>query len=298
MVDNALPLFSERLARSLRSIGLDAREFEFQKRTNVVKWVLKLMRSKAKIIHYLWGGSPLIVYIVPKLLGKKVIIHWVGTDVLMATASKSLHQKLIFRIVDLHLTVAEHLANELEILGIRAKVIPLVPDRLQSIAENIPWPISKSVYVYLPKARQEIYGANDVFQLAKEMPDIEFLITAHDGSDAPHLPNLVYLNQVSDEEMELIWGKVKAYLRLTWHDGMPQTIIEALTRGRYVVWTYEFPHCIQVHSRDDAKEALRVALAQEFPNAGGIAYAKKNFSPIKMAEDLRQEYYNILSPSK
>ena len=59
------------------------------------------------------------------------------------------------------------------------------------------WPSDKKVHVYLPEAWQEFHGSQTVFRLAQEMPDTQFLITAHSGKKAPRLTNVEYLDWVA-----------------------------------------------------------------------------------------------------
>ncbi len=296
----AYTIFSGRLVRSLRRVGIDAAEFELPKGiVGHAKWIFRLMRSEAKIVHYIDGGYPPLLYIVPRLLGKKVVIHWIGSDVRKATsANATVRQKIGLRVglrfCNLHLAVSEPLAETLKTIGIEAMVIPLVPDKTPPAYDKIPWPTHKTVHAYLPEPDPELYGASTIFRLAEEMRDTNFLVTGHSGKNAPNLPNIKYLGRLREDEMESVWSKAKVLIRLiAVSDGMPQSIIEALARGRYVIWTYRFPFCMQASSLDEAREALKTALAKESPNYDGMVYAREQFNPTVIAEKLKQQYLNL-----
>ena len=298
LIDNAQPPFSERLTRSLCSVGVDAQLFDFRKPAAISQWVRNLQQPDYQICHFLWGDNPPAYYILPKLLGKKVVIHWVGTDALRAATAKKLtarqrfYRFLAYRMADLHLAVSQPLASELRPLGIKAQVIPLVPDPPAIDYSKLPWPSDNRVCVYLPEARQEFYGASTVWQLAAAMPDVRFLIVAHSGKNAPQLPNIEYLGYINN--METVWKQVKVYLRLTQHDGMPQSLIEALSRGRYVIWSGRHIHCYHPNSFEGVQESLDLSLAHTQPNSAGAAYALRQYNPTALAVALKEHYERIL----
>lgn len=295
-IDSSCPVFTKRLIKLMASSGVRAKEFTLPKRKGeLLGWAWNLWRSEAKIIHYLWGTDHPLIYIIPKLLGKKVIIHWIGSDVMHAASDKgsafqTLLQKIAYKMVDSHLADFEPSVEELKSLGIEAKVVPLMPD-MPLLQEDITWPVEDRVFVYLPETRQEFYGSEIIFRLAEEMPDINFLITRHSGEGTPQLPNIKYLGWV--EDIETVWRQVKVYLRLTKHDGLSHTVIEALARGKHVIWSYEFPHCHRAQTFEEARDTLRNILRQNQPNIKGMNCVRSQFEPSKIAERLRQGYLSV-----
>jgi len=296
-IDSTSPIFFNRLKNAMNKSGVKVQKLTLPKRkANVFRWAWRLKRSEPKIVHYLWGGHNPLIYIISKLLGKKVIVHWIGTDVWFVASNKewsinTLLRKIAYRMVDLHLAVSKALANELKPLGIDAIVVPLIPD-MPLLQEDITWPSENVVLVYLPEKRPEFYGSSIVFRLAEELPQIKFLIVAHTGEGAPHLPNIEYLGWIN---LETIWRQVKIYLRLTKHDGLPNMIIEALARGKRVIWSYQYPFCHQAHTFEEAKDALENILRQNQPNIEGMHYVQCKFEPSKIAQNYRDIYLKVLS---
>ena len=297
-VGSAPIFFAERLIRQLASSGVNAKELALpKKKLDALIWTWKMRKSKPKIVHYLWGSHHPLVYIIPKLLRRKVIIHWIGTDVIYATSSKedsfnALLRKISYKMVDMHLVVIQRLADELSSLGIDAKVVPLVPN-MPLPQEDITWPAQDQALVSLPEARLEFYSSSLVFQLAEKLPEIKFLIVAHSGEGAPQLPNIKYLGRVDD--METVWKQVKVYLRLTKHDGLPQTLIEALARGKHVIWSYEYPFCHQAYTFKKAKDALRDILRRNQPNIEGMHYVHTHFESSKVVQSYKNIYLKVLN---
>jgi hypothetical protein len=277
--------------------GIKAKELAPpRKESEILGWAWELIKPGPKIVHYMWGNYRPLVYIIPRLLGKKVIVHWIGTDVMYATSTKewilnSYLRKIAYKIVDLHLVDFDPLAIELGSIGIDAEVIPLMPD-VPLLEYDLVWPRENSVFVYLPEKEQEFYGSEIVFKVAKNLPDIEFLITGHSGKHAPRLPNIEYLGYVDD--LESVWRRVKIYLRLTKHDGLSHSVIEALARGKHVIWSYEFPYCHKASTFQETIDALRNIFMENQPNVEAARYVRYTFDPVKIVDNLKQHYLKIL----
>ena len=264
-------------------------------RTNIKSiftWLFALIKQKATISHYLMGYYYWFFYIIPKILGKTVILHWIGTDVYRMTMLKKNH-KLWWKIrvwllnrLDKHLVVSHALADELELAGIKADVVPLIPNLKKDY--KITFPKKHKIFVYLPEHRVKFYGGDIVFKLAKEFNYIEFLITKHSGKDAPQLSNIKYFSWVDD--IETIWNEITIYLRITEHDGLSHTILEALNRGKHVIWSQKFPHCYHATNYEEAKTALQQALQQTTINQAGIDFIEKEYNVEKLTQNFVDLY--------
>ena len=295
-IDCSLPVFSGRLIRVLADLGIKTEALVLSEgKLKALKNLSGLLGSKSKIVHFLYGGYPPLVYIIPKLFGKKVIVHWIGTDVLDASSQKRkrLFWGMAHGIVSLHLTDFEPLAEELKSLRIDAAVISLVPDVFTS-QENIAWPTDNRVLAYMPEKRPEFYGSNLVFQLAEELADLKFLVIGHSGKGAPQLPNVQYLGVI--DNLEPVWQQTKIYLRLTKHDGLSNMVLEALARGRHVIWSQKFPHCYYARTLEEARNAVQNILKLDKPNIEGTQYARAEFDPLKIGQVIKQKYLELLSP--
>ena len=296
-VDNSVPLFRTRLKNLMSKSGVEIRELDLWiGKVNFLKWAWHLKWSEPRIVHYLWGYHGLTPYIVPKLLGKKVIIHWIGSDAFIATSTKeplvrALLRKIAYRMADMHLADFEPLANQIRSLGINAIVLPTVPDMALS-PEDTTWPFENTVLVYLPHGKEDFYGGSIVFRLAQEFTEVKFMVVANEGKDMPQLPNVEYLGWVN---LSTIWKKVKIYVRLTRTDGQAKMVIEALARGKHVIWSYEYPFCRQVRNFEDARDALRDILNNNQPNIEGMDWAQRTFEPSKMARNYKDVYLKVLS---
>lgn len=302
LIDGGAPFFSVRLAKMLRDAGIEVQlNPTLRKHPDALIWLFKTLVSKQPIVHSIHGQCSPWFYLPSKVVAKKVVVHWTGSDVIRAmacnrSATRRLLRKLTFRMIDMHLAVSEPLAQELRSMAVEAAVVPLVPFLPPSEQANAEWPSGQMVYVYLPEDRPQLYCAAEVFSLARELQQIKFLITGHSGRNAPQLPNIQYLGWIDD--MDAVWRQVRVYLRLVQHDGMPQCVLEALARGKYVVWTYAFPHCFRAGSHEETRDALLETSDQTQPNSEAAAWVRLEYDPARLVRTLKQAYSNLLSREK
>ena len=84
-----------------------------------------------------------------KILSSKVVVYWIGTDVLRASGPRRFWAKLVQLLVDKNLTVTLGLRDELSDLGIESELIPIVGNL--SNFELAPLPEQFTVLTYLPE---------------------------------------------------------------------------------------------------------------------------------------------------
>jgi hypothetical protein len=66
--------------------------------------------------------------------------------------------------------------------------------------------------------------------------------------------------------------------------------LEALARGRYVIYSKKFPYTEYAQNFTEAKEALVKVLSAKEPNKAGAEYVRQNYNLQKQAEYLRELY--------
>ena len=217
------------------------------------------------------------------LIRKPVIFHWIGSDVLNALEHPT--GKFVARLCRSHILVKGHLAqtswlaNELSEAGIQATVFPLLPNLDFEIP---PFPERASVLAYLPDSRYEFYGGKIVERLASESPSVNFVGIA--SSRRSWLPNLQYLPWQSS--LGDVWRDISILLRVTKHDGLPWMVLEALAKGRQVIFSYSFPFCLKANSLDEARSMLSELLVRHKPNLEGATFVKRHFDPRVQIERL------------
>ncbi len=250
------------------------------------------------IIHFMWSPTlsirGFLTLIRLKLMHKKIIVSWIGSDVLFANTR--LLSKLITKIsqgmIDANLTDSENLKKELNQIGIKAKLQRLPIFRFFKINEI---PNQKRVSVYLPdeyKHNWSFYQGDIIKKLVKSFPDVEFIIVPNTGKNFSE-KNVKCIKWT--DNMEEIYSQVMATIRLPRHDGLSNTIMEVLSMGRNMITSpVEFPFCKIVHNYNDAKNHLEEVIKNPSLNLEGSEYVHKKYDNNKFAEEILSIYNNLL----
>jgi glycosyltransferase involved in cell wall biosynthesis len=211
------------------------------------------------------------------------LVIWAGSDVLMA-AQNPFDLAVTKRRGYDNVAVAPWLVDELQTLGISAKNLSV---GAMDAAEDLrPLPKVFRVLTYLPEPRRAFYGEERVYALARRMPDLQFVVLGPGGVDEAAPSNVTFTGHVDDVQARIDASTV--LLRLTDHDGMSVLVLEALARGRHVIWTHDYPGVRVADSTDKAYEVLshlrdthaegRLAL-----NVEGHDYVRERFSASDVA---------------
>ncbi len=197
--------------------------------------------------------------IAARLLRKPMLIHWVGTDVVFALESFRAGAASRFLLDNaMHIVDAPWLAGELAEMGVSAEYQPLPVPALRR-EEPPPFPPNFTALIYYPTdpTDREVYDAETYFRLVHDFPEVTFRLVPSPPETLPGpIPaNLHATGWVSD--MDPVYRDITVYIRLTSHDGTSFMAIEALSRGRYVIWTYPMPGAVQASGYDEVSSALR-----------------------------------------
>lgn len=237
----------------------------------------------ADVVYHVYGAdiNRVALLRLARLLKKKIILHWIGTDVLEAVETFQKEGRVVnadYPHVDL--AVAEHLCRELEQVGIAAKEVPIIPVGMQF--EILPMPERHGVLSYIPESRQDFYGIDLLRDMARRFPEVPFYVVANTGSQDPgDLPNLHYTGMLCWEELKKVYEKCSVLLRYPRHDGLPVMILEAMGLGRQVVYRYPFPgaHTPAGDSAEEvAAELQKLFSSPPTVNLEGADYVRQRYN--------------------
>jgi len=258
-----LPFFGKMLAGDLSAIGWKAEYFAHPGRS-AAGWARVAKAAARADIVYLIGSridrsSPQDWLL--RLRYKPVVIHWVGTDVQIAVEEHR-RNNVSLRIAErpTHWCDATWLVDELRTIGLVSDYVPLpIPI---ATAPSPPLPETFRVLLYYPvdDFDREVFDIETMLRLPGEFPDVEFTLIPSPGETLPQpLPaNLETLTWV--EDMDALYRRTTAIVRLTSHDGQSFMAAEALSRGRYVIWTHPMQGCIRAATFDQVAKAIRALL--------------------------------------
>ena len=289
-----MPHFARKLAGDLAEVDLSNTYVQLDPSgvfADKIRYVLMLPRAD---LVYMVGGTPNCggSLRTALFLRKKIVMHWVGTDVILAQralADKSIDVKLMKR--SRHLCEISWIQKELLDIGIHAKVVPIAGfSRRES--DPAPFPDKFSILSYLGEGREEFYGMEQLISIAEDFPEIELRIAGIRSYSGSVPSNVKLLGWISDMARKL--QECVLYLRLTEHDGMSFSVLEALWEGRYVAYTQNFEGAIFVPNYERLKELVQQLLSEYTAktlaiNKAGVDFVTRNFDKRSIMRNLAEE---------
>ncbi len=203
--------------------------------------------SKRELLSYLWhlpradvvfsecaslrGGGALKAAC---LFNKPIVQEFMGSDVTTAIADVR-HGRVNAKLRRLSTFIcnAPWLQDELSNHGIVSTVIP---DYVGGVGESaLPLPAVFSVLSYVPDNKEDHYGMDMIVEAARALPQIPFRVVGLKQSRWSIPNNMICLGMVDERALEREMQSATVYLRLTRHDGLSQTVVQALGMGRWVI---------------------------------------------------------------
>ena len=213
-----------------------------------------------------------------KLLGKKTILHFVGSDAYWYARELStwrrIYWKTTLRLTDLILYVSPHL---IEFIGRKGTTLPF-PIGIHQF--NVPAPLEvqpeRDVLYYCPsgEANERIYRLAWIVNYARDHPDLKITIIGNQAHPAGYeipLPNVQVIPFVLQSEMSVLYRRHRRLIRMTVEDGLPRMIHEAVLVGMEVI--YNGKPVFEVPPERDPIE-----FAKSFEKALASVYVKKRSS--------------------
>jgi len=162
----------------------------------------------------------------------KIIVYG-GTD-----ATKVQNLKKLKEIKNLyHVAISDYVSEDLRILNIPHKKIAITPIDHSKYNFKLE-PLGKSVYIYTGSGPQaEKYGYSVYSKVQEIMPHLDF--------------NICRFGDYSREDLINIYKDSFIGLRLTDHDGLPNTVIEMGLMGRRVIYNGGLPSGIKYNKNSE-----------------------------------------------
>jgi glycosyltransferase involved in cell wall biosynthesis len=227
-----------------------------------------------------------------KAMGKTVVFHWIGSDWFERGRRPAL--RALFRVVragvNLHIADAPWLVNDLAAAGLEAHLVPTISEKMTGALE--PMPERFKVMAYMPDRRRDFYGWPIIKIIAERLPAVEVVaVGGEPEADAPR--NVRFTGLVDGETMSRLYREVSALVRPTAHDGLSQMVLEALLRGRQVVWSREFPFCARATTPAEFVAAAARLASSCPPNVDGSRYVAENYAAEAAARALAAAYQEL-----
>ncbi len=268
------------------------------------KWLLKLLMWLGRgqwgnfdAIYRIGGSGTWMYNLILAYTGKPILWHWIGSDVLLLQRGKLARclQKFLSRHKipywpRLHAADSPDVQRELQLLGIQADVVRLLPERIEAPVE--PLPETFTVLSYWLENRKQFYGGDIVMRLARELPEVRFLILGAAEDEQIDLPNVHFLGWQT--HLETFYSQSSVLLRLPEHDSLSAMVLEMLARGRYIIYNKPMTGCHFARNYAETKEALEQIQKLHTPNHDGARYIQENFSVSQQAQNTAQLCHRLI----
>lgn len=197
-----------------------------------------LLLRKFDVVYGIYLQTCSRYIIAAKILGKKTILHFVGSDAYRVNRERSFirqsYWRTALRCADAVLYVSAHLEP---MVGRKGDVLPFPietssfkrPELRQALPE-------RDVLYYCPggPANQQIYRLDWIIDYARTHPDKTVTVLgsiAHPAQFRIQLSNVNVVPWVAREDMPRLYRKHRKLIRMTTEDGLPRMIHEALLCG-------------------------------------------------------------------
>jgi hypothetical protein len=178
-----------------------------------------------------------------QMLGKKTVVHFVGSDAYRYAREKglrALYWRMIVRGCDLVLYVSSHL----EMLVRRPGAVLPFPIRIEQF-KRIANPLrDRDILYYCPSGEENaiVYRLDWILSYAENHPQEKITILGNSAHAANYLlamPNVEVIPFVAYDNMPSLYSRHKRLIRMTVEDGRPRMVDEALLSGLEVIFNGE-----------------------------------------------------------
>jgi hypothetical protein len=178
-----------------------------------------------------------------KLLGRKTIVHFVGSDAYWVKRELSSWRQRYWRYVLRHCDLLFYVSPHLEeMIGHKGLVLPF-PIATEAFKRGKLLQVTpdRDVLYYCPsgEANEKIYRLSWIIEYAKAHPEEKITIignVAHPANYTIQLPNLGVIPFVERSQMPALYRRHKRLIRMTTEDGLPRMVHEALLCGLQVTF--------------------------------------------------------------
>ena len=260
-------------------------------------WERARLVKKYDIVHFYWAKIRIVELLVYRWVSRtRVINHFMGTDLYHAlhrSARKRLELRLCSRIA-VSAVSGYLLQEELGQLGIASEVVPILSRKV--VKREYVYPSERSAIAYLPSARRDFFQHRLLLQLALDYPAVSFTWFPYEPDAGEELPgNVIVRGYIDEDEVMPEMEKHRVLLRLPVHDGgAPQTLIEALSIGRWAIWTFAQPYVCTVNGYTELKTRFGELIDHSQPNREGEAYIHRYYTRAKVDRGFHNLYTRTL----
>jgi hypothetical protein len=225
------------VVEALRSKGLD---LDYDRNVRIPS-ISKLSKSDVVYGAYLQTCSRYLA--AAQVLGKKTIVHFVGSDAYRYAREKGLRKRFWVSIVhacDIIFYVSPHLST---LVGRPGVTLPF-PIRMDLLTKPRTTRQERDTLYYSPGGAENarLYRLDWILEYATQHPDEKITIMgspSHPAQCDVHPPNVEVVPFVPYDRMSDVYARHRQLIRMTTEDGRPRMVDEAFLSGLQVIFNNE-----------------------------------------------------------
>ena len=197
---------------------------------------------------------------IAKLLNKKVVFYWIGTDCYDALRGMDARETLSAAArADLNLGCGPSAIGELEELGIGA-VEYITPPKLDSAISKMP--DRHAVLISVPDGREEFYGYPALRRLIDDFSEVTFHVVRSSKEELWPGENVVFWGVLDNDQMNEVFDRVSIVVRFPEHDSTSMILMESAVKGKRLISRNAFPMAWVAPDYESLCACLREALKE------------------------------------
>jgi hypothetical protein len=228
---------ADMVAEVLRSNGIQA------KWTDQVKFPSLRKIRDCDVVYGIYLQTCSRYILAAKLLGRKTIIHFVGSDAYWVSREISSWRKNYWRFVLSHCDLLFYVSPHLEgMIGRKGIVLPF-PIATEAFKQSrfLQVEPDRDILYYCPsgEANERIYRLSWIQEYARAHPTEKITIignVSHPADYAIPLANVIVIPYVERSQMPTLYRHHRKLVRMTTEDGLPRMVHEALLSGLEVIF--------------------------------------------------------------
>ena len=228
---------ADMVAEVLRSNGVDATWTDQVRRPSLRRIF------KVDVVYGIYLQTCSRYILAAKLLRKKTIVHFVGSDAYWAGRERSYWRRRYWRFVLNHTDLIFYVSPHLEEFVRRKGVVLPFPISTGAFREArlTPTTPDRDVLYYCPsgEVNERIYRLGWIIEYAHDHPEEKITIignSAHPANYRLDLPNVLVIPFVERSQMPALYRRHETLIRMTTEDGLARMVHEALLCGLRVIY--------------------------------------------------------------
>jgi hypothetical protein len=294
---HGLGYFCKKLAALVQDDDWQVLDHSGHRPTELLGLVSQLARCD---LAYTWGGRISMGKFLwaARVLGKrKLIMLWSGSDVLHAQREYAAGVRVPWISNMVHWGVSPWVAEEVRALGLPCEHVQASFVDVVHRPKALPKKFSVLVYVGDVNKR-DLYGWDRMVEVACALPQLEFKLCGIPNGQALSGPPNMKIYPWTADFINILQDSTVVY-RPVRHDGLSFTVLEALSHGRHVLYSYPLPGCIHVTGTSDAcAELVGLVAAHDagsLPlNEAGRVHIEQHYAPEHVRADLLRRWERII----